>query len=106
MSNRFTIVVPLILTLTAASSAWAHAGHSHTIMGTVVNRDAKAVEVKTPSGEVLSLAITPETAVVRGKKKAAIAEVNKGVRVVIDIGDGEDPLIAHEIRLGAAPAAK
>jgi hypothetical protein len=75
-------------------------------MGTVVSRDAKALEVKTPSGEVLSIAITPETAVLRGKQKAAVTDVTKGIRVVVDIGDGEDPLIAHEIRLGVTAAVK
>ena len=33
--------------------------------------------------------------------KAAIADVQKGSRVVVDIGNGEDPLIANEIKLGA-----
>jgi hypothetical protein len=86
-------------------SAWAHEGHIHTIMGTVMGRDAHSLQVKTPSGEVLSIAITDKTTVVRGKQKAAIADVQKGARVVVGIGNGEDPLIAGEIRLGAAPAA-
>jgi len=31
--------------------------------------------------------------------------VQTGRRVVVDIGDGEDPLIAREIEVGAAKAA-
>ena len=88
-----------------AGSAWAHEGHVHTIMGTVMGRDAQTVQVKTPGGETLSIAITDKTTVVRGKQKAAIADVQKGSRVVVDIGNGEDPLIANEIRLGAASVA-
>lgn len=105
MSRQLTIGIFLLLALVAPARLRAHAGHSHTIMGTVVSRDVKALEVKTPSGEVLSIAITAETAVLRGKQKAAVTDVTKGIRVVVDIGDGEDPLIAHEIRLGAARAA-
>lgn len=106
MSRPLIIGTLVLLALVASARLGAHAGHSHTIMGTVVGRDDKAVDVKTPSGEVLSIAITHETVVIRGKKKAGIVEVNKGVRVVVDIGDGEDPLIAHEIRLAAAPIAR
>ena len=85
--------------------ASAHAGHIHTIMGTVTAIDAHTIQVKTPGGEILSIAITDKTTVVRGKQKAAIADVQKGARVVVGIGDGEDPLMAGEIRLGVAPLA-
>ena len=105
MSKHLMVGILAVSALVAPSRLWAHAGHTHTIMGTVVSRAEKTVEVKTPSGEVLSIAIVADTAVVRGKKKVGIAEVNKGVRVVVDIGDGEDPLIAREIRLGTTPSA-
>jgi hypothetical protein len=90
-------------------AVWAHDGHAHTIMGPVMARDAKQVKVKTPSGEILSIAVTDKTTVVRDKRKVAIGEVQVGRRVVVDIGNGEDPLIAREIQLGvmavsAAPA--
>jgi hypothetical protein len=106
MSRRRLIGILILLALVASARPGAHPGHSHTIMGAVVSRDDKAVGVKTPSGEVLSIAITHETVVLRGKKKADIAEVNKGVRVVVDIGDGEDPLVAREIRLGPVAASR
>ena len=106
MNRQLMIGILVFFALAAPARLGAHAGHSHTIMGTVVSRDGTAVNVETPSGEVLVIAITRDTAVVRGKLKAGIAEVNKGVRVVVDIGDGEDPLIAHEIRLGATAVVK
>jgi hypothetical protein len=74
-------------------------------MGTVTALDAKHVAVKTPSGEILSIAITSKTSVVRAKRKAAIADVQVGRRVVVDIGNGEDPLIAREIQVGVAQVA-
>ena len=99
------IVAALAMGL-AAPALLAHDGHVHTIMGTVTAVDAKVVKVKTPSGEVLSIAITEKTGVVRAKRKVAMAEVQVGRRVVVDIGNGEDPLIAREIQVGvAAPAA-
>jgi hypothetical protein len=97
----------LALLLVVPAAAYAHAGHVHRIMGTVVACDAKHLEVKTPSGEVLSIAVSEKTFVTRAKKKVTLAEVQAGRRVVVDIGDGEDPLIAGEIQVGAAkPATK
>jgi len=88
--------------LLVPAALYAHAGHVHKIMGTVMARDAKHVEVKTPSGEVLSIAVNDRTSVVRAKKKITYDEVQTGRRVVVNIGDGEDPLIAQEIELGPA----
>lgn len=104
MTIRFAILTVAIL-LTGTPTLLAHDGHAHTIMGTVTARDAKRVEVKTPGGEVLSIAITAKTAVVKDKKKSDIKEVQVGRRVVVDIGNGEDPLVAREIQVGTAPAA-
>ena len=101
MNRRRVVFFGVVLLALMARAAWAHEGHTHTVMGTVMGRDAQAVQVKTPGGETLSIAITDKTTVVRGKQKAAIADVQKGSRVVVDIGNGEDPLIANQIRLGA-----
>ncbi len=100
------MVLSAAMVLVLGSSAvWAHEGHTHTIMGTVMARDAKHVEVKTPSGETLSIALNAETVVIREKRKALISDVQVGRRVVVDIGNGEDPLIAGEIQVGVVQAA-
>jgi hypothetical protein len=105
MTKWKAIFLGVVLMGLAARASWAHEGHVHTIMGTVMGRDAHSLQVKTPGGEVLSIAITEKTTVVRGKQKAAITDLQKGSRVVVDIGNGEDPLMAGQIRLGAAPTA-
>jgi len=105
MTRRIALVAAATLAL-AAPAVWAHEGHVHTIMGTVTALDTGHVAVKTPSGEVLSIAITARTSVVRAKRKVAIAEIQVGRRVVVDIGNGEDPLVAREIQVGVVPVAK
>ena len=95
----------MVLLALTARGVLAHEGHTHTIMGTVMGRDAREMQVKTPGGETLAIAITDKTTVLRGKQKVAIADVQKGSRVVVDIGNGEDPLIANEIKLGAVPSS-
>ena len=104
-SSKTVLLGAAIIVALMVRPARAHEGHIHTIMGTVMGRDAHSLQVKTPGGEVLSIAITDKTTVVRGKQKAAIADLQKGSRVVVEIGNGEDPLIAGQIRLGPAQAA-
>lgn len=96
----------ILLLAAAAGHAWAHDGHIHKIMGTITVRDEKHLEVKTPSGETLSIAINEKTSVLQGKRKADLAELKVGIRVVVDTGKGESPLVAREVQLGVAAAQK
>ena len=105
MNRRWAIVALGVVLGVLPRVAAAHDGHIHKIMGTVTARDAKHLEVKTPSGENLSIAINAKTVVTRNKKKIGLAEVQTGRRVVVDIGNGEDPLIAREIQVGASLTA-
>jgi hypothetical protein len=100
MTNRFGAVLGLWLFI-SPTPAMAHDGHTHRIMGTITAVDGKHLEVKTPSGENLSIQINDKTLVTRAKRKIALDQVKKGGRVVVDIGNGEDPLIAREIQVGA-----
>ena len=106
MNRRVAFLALAIGVLLWPIVANAHDGHIHWIMGTVTQADAKHVVVKTPSGEALSIQITAKTTVTRDKKKVALSEVRAGRRVVVDIGNGEDPLIAGEIRVGVAQLPK
>ena len=99
IDTSFVAAVGLLMLF--AAGALAHDGHIHRIMGTVTARDAKHIEVKTPSGENLSIAITPKTTATREKRKVPLSEVQVGKRVVVDIGNGEDPLKAGVIQVGA-----
>ncbi len=105
--NRWMAMLALVVGVLGTRIVIAHDGHIHTIMGTVMARDVKHLEVKTPSGEVLSIAVNDKTTTVRDKKKVAFSEVQVGRRVVVGIGNGEDPLIAGEIQVGVtAPPEK
>lgn len=96
---RGRLIALIIAAVTFPVAAAAHDGHAHLVMGTVTSVDAKRLGVKTPSGEILEIAITQKTAVLRDKRKAALREVQVGRRVVVDIGNGEDPLVAREIQV-------
>ena len=100
MRTRWAIA-PLSIAVVLPVLAAAHDGHLHKIMGTVTAPDAKHVEFKTPSGENLSIAITPKTTATRNKRKVAVSEVQVGRRVVVAIENGADSLQAGEIQVGA-----
>ena len=102
MNRRWAIAALSIALVGMTAGVSAHDGHVHKIMGTVMARDAKHLEVKTPSGEILSIAITAKTVVTRDKRKVSVTDVQVGRRVVVEIGNGEDPLIAGAIQVGAA----
>ncbi len=104
MTRRMVLLAIAALTI-SVRAVDAHEGHAHTVMGSVTAVDTKHLELKTPSGEVLSIAITAKTTVVREKKKASLRDIQVGRRAVVDIGNGEDPLIAREIKIGAVAAA-
>ena len=104
MIRRIALVAAVTLVL-AAPAVGAHDGHDHIIMGTVTALDAKHLKVKTPSGEVLSIAMIDKTMTTRDKKKIAFEEVQVGHRVAVNIGNGEDPLIAVEIQVGVVQVA-
>ena len=103
MTGRAVLLAVAALTI-SVGAVNAHDGHAHIVMGSVTAVDTKHLELKTPGGEVLSIAITPKTKVVREKKKASLRDVQVGRRAVVDIGNGEDPLIAREIQIGVAAA--
>ena len=99
--KRVWMVLAVVVLVSIATPAMAHDGHIHKVMGTVMARDAKQLKVKTPSGDVLSIAITPKTTATRDKRPVPLAEVQVGRRVVVEIGNGEDPLKAGVIQVGA-----
>lgn len=95
-----------VLTVTfilLASIALAHEGHKH-VLGMVAAVAADHLQVKTKDGKSVTVPLATTTRYLKGKKKAALADVHVGDRVVVDVGKGG---AAEEVRLaaGKVPAA-
>ena len=103
---RRGLFLTLVIAAMSLGAVAAHDGHAHLVMGTITVSDAKHIELRTPSGENLLIAVNGKTVVTRNRQKVGLSEVQKGRRAVVDIGNGEDPLIAREIRLGATRATE
>ena len=94
----------LALSLFAPVTSLAHPGHDHKLMGTITSVDKNKVVMKTTEGKDMTFEILPTTTLKKGKDKGSQAELKAGMRVVVNVGDGVEPLKAKEVQYSAAPA--
>src|ERR671912_228669 len=92
------LLVVLAAALVAPSVSLAHPGHDHKLMGTIASIDKNKVVVKTTEGKDMTFEITPLTTFKRGKQKGMVSELKAGMRVVVNIGDGVEPLRAKDVQ--------
>ncbi len=91
----------LALSLLVPAVPVAHPGHDHKLMGTITSIDKNKVVVKTTEGKDMTFEVIPTTTFKKGKAKGAQAELKAGMRVVVNIGDGVEPLKAKEVQYSA-----
>ena len=91
----------LALSLLVPAVPMAHPGHDHKLMGTISSIDKNKVVMKTTEGKDMTFEISPTTAFKRGKGKGAQADLKAGLRVVVNVGDGVEPLKAKEVQYSA-----
>lgn len=96
----------LALALVAPAAAVAHPGHDHKLMGTISSIEKNRVVVKTTEGKDMTFEITPLTTFKRGRQKGAQADLKTGMRVVVNIGDGVEPLKAKDVQYSAGTTTK
>lgn len=102
------LVLAVVLTCTTAiaAPAIAHPGHDHKVMGVITAIHGDHVTMKTSDGHERSFQIVPTTKLLRGKKKGTAAELKIGMRLVVNVGSGEEPLKAKEIQYSDASAPR
>jgi hypothetical protein len=70
-------------------------------MGTITSIDKNKVVVKTTEGKDMTFEITPLTTFKSGKQKGSASDLKAGLRVVVNIGDGVEPLKAKDVQYTA-----
>ena len=105
MTRRTAIITALMLAVPPGIAS-AHEGHAHTVMGTVTMHHDNHLELKTADGKTVTVTLNEKTTVVRGTQKLTLADVIEGQRVVVDVGDGKPPLMARQVKVGAARTTK
>jgi hypothetical protein len=98
--------VLLLCVALVAAPAVAHPGHDHKVMGVITAIDGDHVTVKTNAGHERTFQITEKTKILRGKLAGARADLVVGLRLVVNVGDGNEPLKAKSVQYAAAAAAK
>lgn len=92
----------LAISLLVPALPLAHPGHDHKLMGTISSIDKNKVVMKTTEGKDTTFEITPITTFKSGAKKGAQADLKAGMRVVVNVGDGVEPLKAKDVQYSAA----
>ena len=105
------LAVIVVGVIAIAPRAEAHKGHDHMVMGvlTMVASDhvmVKVTDPKTKQDSVKTITMTPATKVLRGMPgtPAKVSDLTTGSRIVVNVGEGKEPLSAKEIHIAAAPA--
>jgi hypothetical protein len=110
---RFISRLALILAFVGAVTlrVEAHKGHDHMVMGvlTMVASDhvmVKVTDPKTKQESVKTINMTKTTKILRGMPgtPAKSTDLTTGSRIVVNVGEGKEPLSAKEIHIAAAPA--
>lgn len=98
--KRFAFAT-LVLSLLVPAVPMAHPGHDHKLMGTITSIDKNKVVVKTTEGKDMTFEVLPTTTFKKGKDKGAQSELKAGMRVVVNVGDGVEPLKAKDVQYSA-----
>jgi hypothetical protein len=92
----------LALSLLVPALPMAHPGHDHKLMGTISSIDKNKIGMKTTEGKDATFEVTPTTTFKNGSKKGMQSELKVGMRVVVNVGDGVEPIKAKEVQYSAA----
>lgn len=98
---KYLLSAALVLALLAPAVTSAHPGHEHKLMGTITAIAGNRVKMKTTEGKDTTFAVTPTTSFKRRKDKGTQTDLKIGLRVVVNVGDGAEPLIAKEVQYAA-----
>jgi len=99
---RRAAIAALLLAL-AAVSAVAHPGHDHKFMGTIAAIDGRTIRMTTADKKDVSFEVTDKTRYLRSQKPGAFEDLEAGMRIVANVGDGKAPLKAKVLEDAAAP---
>jgi hypothetical protein len=104
MTRCFAIT--LLVAVALASSALAHDGHVHTVMGTVTMVAPDHVMLTDTDGKDATVHITKDTKIVKDKKAMTITDIKAGMRVVVSAEEEKEKMMAKTIELGVTAQSK
>ena len=100
MRHLLTLFCAAVI-VAGSTTAWAHEGHAHKLMGSVTMAAADHLMIKTTDGKDATIMVNAKTKVLRGKTAITSADIKPGARVVVTMDSDEAPLVATEVQVGA-----
>ena len=98
------ITFALFVAVLAAPVAFAHEGHAHKVMGTVVAISAEQIEVTNTEGKKETHLLTKQTTFMKGKVIAAAKDLTVGTRVVLSVVEKDGKKSVSMVMIGGADA--
>jgi len=93
-----TIAVCLLV-LVAGARVMAH---EHKVMGVVTNAKADSLKMTTTDGKVVTVKVTADTKVTKGKDAVKVTSLTQGTRIVVTTESDTDPYTAKLIQVGVS----
>lgn len=100
MSRRTMLMMLALLTIPVRS--WAQRTQGRRIVGDVVVVRPNRLHVKSIGDRAYTITLNQATKIRRGEESVTVDDIRVGERVVIDVGDGREPLMAREVLLAAS----
>lgn len=92
-----TLTIIALLAFAGASSA-----HEQKVMGTVTKTGTDHVMMKTTDGHAVTVTITKDTKITKGKDTVKADVIKEGTRLVVTTASEETPYTAMAIEVGVA----
>lgn len=109
MTRRFTVTMlslsALAIAWAAITSALAHPGHEHKVLGTVTMAASDHVMLQDKDGKDVTVYINADTKVLKDKEPMKVEDIETGMRVVVTAVTENDKMMAKTIELGSKPDA-
>ena len=105
--RRATVFLLFLAALALPGRLFAHEGHEHKVMGTVIQVHTDKVshiEVKTTDGKTVVLTCDEQTKFLKGKAAASLKDVQVGSRLVATVTEAGKTMKASEVVLGETAA--
>jgi len=99
---KVSLAMALAVVLLAAGPAFAHEGHNHRIMGTVLAVDQNHIELTTKEEQKATFWLDGGTKILRGKSETTTSDVKVGERVVVTAVGKAGKMMALEVLLASA----
>ena len=100
MHTTWRVLAPLLVALSVSCYRLTPAPHPpFTITAIVLSIDANAIGLQHKSGQVVTMALTPQTKIIRRGAPAGVADIKTGMRIVVLYHFVERSPTADEVRL-------